>query len=278
LKVTRILLLYYVPLGTVKIKHYVDGFTSAIELLAEEYEITWLNLAEHGISNPIENLSIYQVILVKSNWGARVDRYTRKHLSHSKIPKCLLISGSLPPDSEGLQFYDVLFYETTWYKKFISAHPRSVKAFGVNTDVMTPLFVQKSIDWLTVGQFKWYKRMHLIAKKKGNKVAIGEKPKFMKFWKQEIPVYMYLKMRGVHLKGFLPYAELAEVYNKTNHLFIPAKLNGGGERAVMEAKSCGVKHIEVLSDNPKLTILKNEPVLSHIDYAQSLKKGISLVL
>jgi hypothetical protein len=34
--------------------------------------------------------------------------------------------------------YDVLFYETEWYRPFIDHHPRKHRAFGINTNIYKP--------------------------------------------------------------------------------------------------------------------------------------------
>jgi len=270
--------LYYVPLGTIKYDKWVDGFTSAMDIIDVAHQVSRLNMADHGLSRVIENVEEHDIILIKSNWGARIDRYAREYLKQINTPIGLLISGSKPPDAVGLKFYDLLFYETTWYLPYVASHDHAVLAFGVNTDIMKPYQNDRSIDWLTVGQFKKYKRMHYLLDKKGTRLAVGEEPKMWQLWKQEWWIYQRLRMSGIKTLGFQDYHELARIYNDTNNLLIAASLHGGGERAIMEAKACEVPNIEIAKDNPKLQSVLDNPVLSHYDYANQILKGVDLVL
>jgi hypothetical protein len=64
------------------------------------------------------------------------------------------------------------------------------------------------------------------------------------------------------------------IYQNSKNVYIPANINGGGERAVLEARSCGC-NVEVENDNPKLKELVYSKIPSHIDYADNLLKGLS---
>ena len=50
------------------------------------------------------------------------------------------------------------------------------------------------------------------------------------------------------------------------------------ERALLEARACGVPRIDVLDDNPKLASLLEGPILSHDFYAQQLRLGLRCAL
>ena len=274
----NIIVLYFVPVGTIKYNKWVDGFTSAMSVIEEEHSVLWVNLSDTDLLKLGIKFEDYDVLFVKSNWGARVDRYVRKNLRNVPIYKALLISGSKMPDQEGLKFYDLLFYETTWYEKFIVQHKNAIHAFGINAEIMKPVEVDKTIDWLTVGQFKPYKRMHKIIEKEGRRVAIGELPERWKFWSKENRVYNRLVKAGVTIIGFLDYEKLSEYYSKSNNLLIPATIDGGGERAILEARSCGVSNIEIMPDNPKLQSISEGPIYDHYYYADQLVKGIKTLL
>lgn len=274
----NIIVLYFVPVGTIKYTKWVDGFTSAMSVIEEKHNVLWVNLSDTDLFKLEIKFEDFDVLFVKSNWGARVDRYVRKHKKKISIHKALLISGSKMPDKEGLELYDLLYYETTWYEKFIAQHKNAIHAFGINADIMQPIKTDKTIDWLTVGQFKPYKRMHKIIEKKGNRVAIGELPERWKFWSKENRVYNRLVKAGVTIIGFLDYAELSEYYSKSKNLLISATIDGGGERAVLEARSCGVRNIEIMKDNPKLQSIVDGPIYDHYYYAAQLVKGVNTLV
>lgn len=278
----NILIVFYVPKNTIKFNNWVDGFTSALEIISKQFNIIKYNLATDSTTLTEEYLKEQKIdlVLIKSNWSARVDRHFRSKFANTKVKKGLLISGSLPPpDPMAMNYYDVLFYETNWYKKFIKDHPNIVHAFGINTEIMQPMPNAKKIyDWLTVGKFAAYKRQTLLVKKKGKKLAIGELPTrtgLIYYFTKPNRIVRQLKSAGVEIADFISYEKLCEIYNQSKNLYIPAKLHGGGERAILEARSCQMANIEIEPDNEKLKSLLDGPIYSHTYYAEQLAKGIN---
>jgi len=41
----------------------------------------------------------------------------------------------VPPPDNVAEIYDILFYETEWYRPVIEHHPRKRRAFGINTNI-----------------------------------------------------------------------------------------------------------------------------------------------
>ena len=100
-----------------------------------------------------------------------------------KTPACLLISGvASPPEADKhlnqyygkddddeddeIHFYNVLFYETEWYKPQIQYRHRIIqRAFGIDTNIMYDRNItNKTIDSLFIGWMANYKRPWLFAK------------------------------------------------------------------------------------------------------------------
>lgn len=55
---------------------------------------------------------------------------------NDRHPKALCIGGNAQPPSEAAsEIYDLLFYETDWYRDQISFHPMTRQAFGINTNI-----------------------------------------------------------------------------------------------------------------------------------------------
>lgn len=271
----RILVVYYIGKDhDVKKRTWNDGFVAAMKLLSKTYSLEWLNIADQDLR--AIRIEDYSAVLVKGNWGGRVDSAVRAILSGVYVPKALLISGSRPPpELGGMLFYKVLFYETEWYRHQIEAHPCIFHAFGVYTDVMRPpkKSVAKVYDWLTVGSLWKSKRLERFAAKPGKKLAIlylGDG------WRKWLRV-LSLVLRGVKVKAYMPYEDLAGYYHQARGLYIPAELQGGGERAVLEARACGIP-VEVEPDNPKLSQLVTSPIWDHHYYAQQLLLGIEQLL
>lgn len=57
---------------------------------------------------------------------------------------------------------------------------------------------------------------------------------------------------------------------------MPDDVLGGGERAILEARSLGVE-VEIESDNPKLAELLDSPIYDHLYYAAQLRFGLELL-
>lgn len=271
----RILVVYYIGRDHgVKKRTWNDGFVAAMRLVAESCELEWLNIADQDLRGI--RIEDYSAVLVKGNWGGRVDSAVRTILADVTVPKALLISGSRPPpEPDQMLFYKVLFYETEWYRPQIEFHPCIFHAFGVYTEIMrrSPKNVAKVYDWLTVGSLWKSKRLERFAAKPGDKLAIlylgGG-------WRKWLKV-LGLVWRGVKVKTYMPYEELAGYYHRARCLYIPAELQGGGERAVLEARACGIP-VEVEPDNPKLSQLVTSPIWDHHYYAQQLLLGIEQLL
>jgi glycosyltransferase involved in cell wall biosynthesis len=252
-----------------------DGLWAALELLADEYELVKWNL--HWQEKP--SLEGIEFIL---GWGAfesKVDRTLR--LLDTTTPKGLCIAGvAMQPYK--LRDYKVLFYETEWYKDNnpeIAQHRGAIHAFGVNTNIYNRQYAEnvfpKIWDYVSVGAFALWKRQSLLLEKVGNRLAIGEIQK--ENLDESMGIVAPLLLDGVAISDMVAPEVLANIYRCAKTVFIPADLNGGGERAVLEAKACGIP-VEVMPDNPKLLELANSVVdyksLDEHYYAQQLSRGI----
>lgn len=267
-----IAIIYIVPLTSNKFGKWKDGFTEGVnQIVAKEFDIIWINLA---LRKPnLNELNLYDFILVKSTFSWAPDKFIRS-LKPNLITKIgLLISGVTPPPKEKKEVlkYDVLFYETYWYRNQIDYHPNIYHSFGIYTDFMQPdAGSQKDIDYLTIGCFRDYKRMDRLITFPGKKVAVGE------VFNWNSAVIKELQAHNVEVLDFVPYDQLSKLINRSKNVYIPAKIDGGGERAVLEARSCNVNVI-VEDDNPKLQELISSPIYDHNYYGSTVLKGIKSV-
>lgn len=249
-----------------------DGFTAAMELVGREHDVRWLNVHPY---NPDAGANAALIrdcdfVLVRSDWGWLPCRAADRALfNRPDIPVGLLIAGSSPaPTLVEQQRFDVLFYETPWYAPFVAEHPRAIEAFGVDTRVMRDLgYVDREWDWLMVGRFAAFKRPEALMAKSGRRLAIGD----MSAARPEL--IEPLAAAGIVLRDQTTQADLADLYNRSKHVLVPCTLQGGGERAVWEARACGCR-VEVAPDNPKLASLLEGRVASHEEYAERLLQGI----
>ena len=75
----------------------------------------------------------------------------------------------------------------------------------------------------------------------------------------------------------LAYHELAMLLRMTRTLLAPMAIDGGGERAVLEARACGAA-VEVDQDNIKLKELTTSPIWNQVYYASRLEHGACAIL
>lgn len=254
-------------------RFWKDGLWAAIELLKKGFEITKLNL--HQSVNAYKKHSLYKgefnFILGWGAFGSSVDNFLQDKREEDNIKMGLCIAGNAMPP-KNINTYDVLFYETEWYKPQISSHKNIVHAFGVNTDIFKPIPNSlKLFDYLVCGAFAYWKRQELICTKIGTKMAIGEVQK--QNLTESIDIIGNLILGDCGVKNSILPEELVKWYNATKIAYAPMDINGGGERFVWEAMACGVA-IEIEEDNPKLQELINTEVKDHYWYAQKLKEGI----
>lgn len=270
-EINKVAILYFIALDSKKNRLWSDGFTSAIDFLKDDfYDFHWINLAQEKPTK--KELELFDLVLVKSNWNWIPDMYCRKVLRGSRTPRGLLISGVNPAPIIYKQcFYQILWYETFWYKNQISMHPNTFHAFGIDTETFTNLSQTKDYDFVTVGGFVPHKRHDLFMQLIGKKAAIGD----MSFDTSK-EIVNTLKKNKVDVFDFSNQGDLNKLLNKSHTLCISAGINGGGERAVLEARSSGT-NVKLLQKNSKLTELLTSPIWSSNYYAFQLLKGIKSI-
>ena len=100
--------------------------------------------------------------------------------------------------------------------------------------------VPKRWDSLFVGWFASYKRPWLFGARTpasggARKLAVGKAD----VDEESLRLAAQLAQEGVEVRSEVPYASLAELYNSALEVHVPTTVEGGGERAVLEARACG---------------------------------------
>ena len=247
-----------------------DGLWAALNILEKDFEVEKFNIAT-AEKPPIWNHNF------ALGWGAfnsRVDIFLQnsKDKAPDTIKMGLCIAGNAFPP-KGMEKYDVLFYETEWYKNQIEKHPHIIHAFGTNANIYNESSKSslKIFDYLSVGSFSLWKRQDKIINKLGTKMVIGEIQKDNA--KESMDIIIDLLAGGVMVSDMVYPTKLRDLYAVSKVVYIPANINGGGERAILDARSCGC-NVEIEPDNLKLQELLNAPVWDENYYAEQLKKGI----
>lgn len=264
IKKPKLLFVYNTPYENM----WRDGLWAAVELLKNDFEVEKVNLR---VTEPHEIETDFVL-----GWGAffsPVDKILQS--LPTDVPKGLCIGGTSTPPW-GAEKYNVLFYETPYYEAAIKEHPNKIHAFGINSNIYKPVRGSKKIwDILTVGSFSLWKRQLMLADKPGLKLAVGEIQK--ENYQESLDIIANLLMKGVAISDMIPPETLANIYRASKSCYLPMSVNGGGERAVLEARACGIP-VYVEQDNPKLTSLLTCPIWDHFYYYEQLLKGIKSCL
>ncbi len=253
-----------------------DGFVAALEIIGQKHDVRWVNVHPNNPDFRSQERLIgdCDFLLIRSDWEWIPARAAdRALLKAPNLPAGLVIAGSSPAPALQLQKrYDCLAYETEWYAPFVAEHPYSFQAFGVDTTFMRNFQMsERPWDWLMVGRLAGFKRPLALCGKKGYRIAIGDMSS------ADERTVSSLRSSGVEVRDFVPYPELARLYNLSKNVLVPCELQGGGERAVLEARACGCS-VEVAADNPKLKSLLDVPVTDHMQYADKLLTSIAEVM
>jgi hypothetical protein len=242
----------------------MDGLWAALNILEEDFEIMKINIA----TEPLAVIAGADFILGWGGFNSPVDKKLTESIGD--IKKGLCIGGNAFPYHEG---YDVLFYETEWSKKHLGLPESSIHAFGINSDIYNEpnLPFPLIFDYIGVGSLSYWKRWEKMADKKGMRLVVGE---YQKENEQESSrIATHLLRSGVMVSNMVSPYDLSNFYHWSRTAYIPATIDGGGERAVLEARACGLK-VEVENDNDKLQELLTSPIWDEKYYASQLKKGI----
>jgi hypothetical protein len=243
-----------------------DGINKAVNILGFD---------RYNIGDEIPNFEEYDFVLGHGAFHSRVDGLLRS-LRYYKN-KGLCIGGNT--HRQDTNDYQVLFYETEWVKNFLNLQGNLVHAFGTNTQLYNTnditLNRYKCFDYISVGSLAKWKRHELLKNKKGVKMVIGEIQKGN--YQESFEIANELMKQGIGVLPQIDDLRLATIYHSSRNVYVPADIFGGGERAVLEARACGI-NVEVEDDNPKLKELLTSPIWDENYYANQLKKGIELCL
>ena len=133
INVKSIALIYFVPKSNeVKYNKWEDGFTKAMDLLEKDFLVKRFNLEDGKPS--VEELNQFDMVISKSCWNWIVDEYV-KSLKGLKSLKGIVVSCSIAPTKKAAWKYDVVWYQTAWYKEYVNFHPNIYRAFGINSDI-----------------------------------------------------------------------------------------------------------------------------------------------
>lgn len=271
----KLLFVYNMPKAQEAI--WMDGLWMALLTLEKDIEITKCNLSQKP---GLEDSEEYDFILGWGAFNSPVDLFLQKLKdTYPEVKMGLCIAGNAFSPT-GANKYDVLFYETKWYRPQINFHPNIVHAFGINADIFNEPMMPFPIVWdyIGVGSLSLWKRWEKMKDKKGQRLVVGQYQIADSVSSDEsLRIANDLLRNGIMVSNSVHPFDLQNLYHWSKTLYIPANINGGGERAILEARACGLS-VEIEEDNEKLHELLTCPVYTHEYYAQQLKKGIEKCL
>ena len=266
--VRSIAICYYLPLNSPKIRHWNDGFVRAVDVLRRYYpEVDMLNFAER--LPPRAELDAYDFVLAKSafQWSV-TDHLYRIGL---RTRRGICVSGhSVGIPYRQLYFFDVVYHQTYTYLPHVEDHPLTFHAYGINTSVMHPPSrpVAKTIDYLGVGTLRAYKNLTDLERFPGRRVVVGECVDA-----EGQRIRHRLLAAGIEYVDYMGADRLRQLYWTARRVVLSSTLNGGGERVLLEARSCGTP-VLLTRPNAKLEELARSPIYDGEYYGQQLHAGI----
>ena len=248
-------------------EYWKDGLWWSINELSKKENVTWINLAYEYDGVDIKE---YDFVLGWGAFGSPADLFLQGMIGKKKG---LCLGGNAVPVPVYANNYDIIFYETDWIKNnyLKDVKTKLVKAFGVNTEIFNSFSSDVIWDYLSVGSFSYWKRHDKMKDKIGTKLCIGEVQKDNLV--ESMDIISDLVTNDIAVSGMVSPEKLNLIYNLTETVYIPADINGGGERAVLEARSCGCK-VEVEADNPKLKELLKCEIPDEKVYFNALNSAI----
>lgn len=266
----KILFVYHMPDET----NWMDGLFMALEHIGVDHTITMCNLAK---TPEIKEDQEFDFLLGWGAFNSPVDIFLQNIKAEAPTVKIGICIAGNSFEPKGADKYDVLFYETKWYRSHINFHPNIYHAFGINSDLFNKPNIPFPIVWdyIGVGALASWKRWEHFKDKKGTKLVVGEYQQ--NNIKESARIALDLIENNVMVSNQVHPFDLANFYHWSRTLYVPADVNGGGERAILEARACGLQ-VEIEEDNPKLIELLDCPIYDEKYYAKQLLKGIQSVL
>jgi hypothetical protein len=253
-----------------------DGFRAALDVLAYDYH--W-NVYIYNIQDSPKLPVNHDFYLF---WGSL---NAKQHQIRNFAKQGLVFGGGVTYSSN-LHNFDIIFAESRVdYLDFKRYGIKTVQAFGTNTNIFKPMDKVKIFDYLYPAAFAKWKRhdkfVDFVKRQYGSKIALAIGYVQPGGWEKEC--HEICEQNGILTLPWVPAETLAHIYNASKNVVITADPDGGCQRTVLEAKSCGINVI-IESSSLKLkelSKLKREDVVtkwSHITYAKKLADGIQSAL
>lgn len=245
-----------------------DGLYAAMKLLEKDNEVKYFDFPLKGMTEFNPDVVLYWEAPV-TNKGRDADNW----FSVCALPykKALLFAGG-PLKAIDVKDFDLVFVESLINEEDCEREGIPYKrAFGVNTQIMKPMNLEKKYDGILAATFASWKRHELFAEALQSKgLAVG------RVQEHDLNGYNRCNQLKVNVMDEQTPEKLAKLYNQSYVAVNTAEYWGGGQRMTLEAMACGVPVI-VMADSPKnVEFLKETPCGSIVEpTAEAIQEAVT---
>lgn len=223
-----------------------DGLYAAMKILEKTNEVRYFDLPLSKNEVDINEFKPDVVLYWEAPCTVK-GKDAENYLSVLNLPykKALLFAGG-PIESHTCYGFDLYFVESKVSEEEFEALGLPWKrAFGVNTQIMKPMEIEKKYGGILHATFAGWKRHQLFAKALGSiGLAVGRLQDHDRAGYEEC-----LAQKVTVLPEQTP-EEVAKLINESEVVVNTAEFWGGGQRCTLEGMACGVP-VVVMKDSPK---------------------------
>jgi len=219
-----------------------DGLYAAMKLLEEEHEVKYFDFPLKGLMDFNPDVVLYWEAPV-TNKGQNAENW----FSVCALPykKALLFAGG-PLKAMDVKDFDLVFVESQINEEDCEREGIPYKrAFGVNTQIMKPMNLEKKWDAMLQATSASWKRQWLMAEAFRDKSLLCGR-----FQETDSEPFNRSKKLGATVLLEQPAEEVAKLINESVCVCNTSEYWGGGQRASLESLACGVPVI-CMADSPK---------------------------
>ena len=217
-----------------------DGLAQAMKLIEKEHDVTYHD--QHSTTWEDSDVILLWEAPCTAK-GQYADFYNAIRRSNKK--KILLFAGGPVEYLDAVGFDLYLVESEINEREFEALGLPWMRAFGVNTQVMKPMQLEKKYQGFMQATFAEWKRHGLFANALGISGCVAGR-----LQTHDRQGYYDCRDRGVTIFEEQPSEKIAELINESHVVLNTASYWGGGQRCTLEAMACGVP-VVVMSDSPK---------------------------
>lgn len=218
--------------------HWEDGLQAAMKIIEQKHTVNYLEPWDESKGDVV----LYWEACCCAK-GPDAEHYNK--IRKLDKPKILLFAGG-PIDYLDAVGFDLYLVESEINEKeFEALELPWRRAFGVNTEVMKPMNLEKKYAGFFQATFADWKRHSLFAQAMGSTGAVAGR-----LQENDRQGYYDCQDLGVTIFSEQSAEDIAKLINESQAVVNTSSYWGGGQRTTLEAMACDVPPV-VMSDSPK---------------------------